>query len=129
MKDNGEQKADERNDHVEGRTVPGLADDALYRVLAARPRRRLLHYLRDAEASTVDELAAVLVGWDRTEQGGMATEEEYRRMVISLQHTHLPALADAGLVEYDTDTGAVRAVPLDSPVAELLAHSVMSESG
>jgi DNA-binding transcriptional ArsR family regulator len=109
-------------------TTPGLQDDQLYRVLASRPRRRLLYYLNDVGQSTVGELAEVLVGWETSEKGGMATETEYDWTVIRLQHSHLPMLAEAGLVTYDEETGVVDCEPLDDAVTDLLARSIADET-
>jgi DNA-binding transcriptional ArsR family regulator len=117
-----------RGERGNRRTTPGLADDQLYRVLAARPRRRLLYYLDDVEQSTVNELAAVLVGWEHTERGGMATEAEYDRTETALRHSHLPALADAGLVTDDTDTDHVTVASLDDEISELVARSIGAEA-
>ena len=109
--------------------APGLKDDQLYRVLASRPRRRLLYYLDDVGQSTITELAEVLVGWETSKQGGMAMETEYDGMMITLKHSHLPMLAEAGLVTYDEETGTVECEPLDDAVTDLLARSIADETG
>lgn len=71
------------------------------------PRRRsVLRYLSeydDGEAG-VDELAARLRA-DRDRRGGPAGTNGER---ITLEHVHLPKLAEAGVVTYDADEGTVR---------------------
>jgi hypothetical protein len=127
MGKNQNRGATERSEGA-GHETLGLSDDHLYRVLASRQRRRLLYYLDDVEASTVTELAEVLVGWETGQRGGMVTETDYDRMVIALRHSHLPMLADAGLLTYDEATGRVECEPVDDVIADLLARSVADET-
>ena len=127
MEKNQEQGGAERGERT-GRRAPGLEDDRLYRALASRPRRRLLYYLSDIERATVDELADVLVGWETSQRGGMATEAARDRTETELRHSHLPTLADAGLVTYDRQTGRVECAPLDTAVSDLLTRSVAAET-
>jgi|AntRauTorcE11898_2_1112593.scaffolds.fasta_scaffold19123_2 DNA-binding transcriptional ArsR family regulator len=108
-------------------SIAGLADDRLYRSIAARPRRRLLSYLLDSDEATVEELAEVLVGWDMTESGGMATTEEYERVVALLRHSHLPTLAEANLVTYDPGDGTVTVGEIAESVRDLLERSIAAE--
>lgn len=110
-----------------GDDVVGLADDRLYRCLVARPRRRLLYYLLDAEGTIVEEIAEVLTGWAGTEQGGMATVDEYEQVLLSLRHAHLPTLADAGLVTYDPDDGTVGFGEMTESARDLLRRSTATE--
>lgn len=59
----------------------------------------------DGRAAPVplDELTAAVE--DRTADAGDRT-----RIAISLHHTHLPMLDDAGLVDYDADTNRITAI-------------------
>ncbi|MEF8785073.1 MAG: transcriptional regulator [Haloarculaceae archaeon] len=123
-----ENQKGEGSEHTGG-SVAGLADDRLYRSLAARPRRRLLYYLLDADEATVEELAEVLVGWEATESGGMATTAEYEQMLTALRHSHLPALEDANLVTYDPDDGTVTTGEMADGVRDLLERSIAAENG
>ena len=126
MGKNQEQKKDRRTERV-GDNALGLADDRLYRSIAARPRRRLLYYLFDADEATVEELAEVPVGWNATEEGELATTEDYERMVVSLKHTHLPALADTDLVTYDPARGTVATGEVADSVRDLVERSTAAE--
>jgi DNA-binding transcriptional ArsR family regulator len=128
VRKNTDRGSSEPDRQGERRSTPGLADDDLYRALAARARRRLLYYLDTEGESTVSDLAAMLVGWDRTERGGMATETEYERTELALRHSHLPALSDAGLVTYDADGGRVTVASLRDDVSELLSRSIEAET-
>lgn len=115
---------DEQDAAVE---TPDLTDDRLYAALASTQRRRLLYYLLDREGGSVDEIATVLTGWEATETGGMGTPDDRTRVRIALEHCHLPRLAEAGLVTYDREAGAVEIEPLDPAVDDLLSRSVDPE--
>jgi len=82
--------------------------DLSYRLLADVRRRRVLYALQANDAIGVDRLAETLV------DAGLA--DSCDRAVASLVHTHLPKLADAGVIEYDRETGVLAA---DDGVARL----------
>jgi hypothetical protein len=120
----GENDGDQRTDpSVEG-SESVLGRDEFYRALASTPRRRLLGYLLGERESTVDELAEMLVGWEAASNGETGTGEEYTRMRIELQHSHLPLLASVGLIAYDSEDGTVRIEPLDEQGRALVEASV-----
>jgi len=82
--------------------------DRSYRLLSDVRRRRVLYALQATDAIAVDRLAETLV------RSGLAENRE--RAAASLAHTHLPMLADAGVIEYERETGTVAA---DDGVARL----------
>jgi DNA-binding transcriptional ArsR family regulator len=104
-----------------------LADDQFYRALASTQRRRVLSFLLEETESTVDELAAVLAGWDAAATGTMATPDDHEAIALLFVHAHLPMLDEAGLVDYDPDRETVRVEPLDDAVAALIQRSVEAE--
>lgn len=106
----------------------GRYDDDVYRALADRARRRVLAYLLDERESTVDKLAAVLVGWDAVDRESTTTADERSDWGIRLYHLHLPLLADVGLVDFDADAGTVELADLDPAVRDLIARSVADGS-
>ena len=124
---------DEREGHsrteevAEADVTPWLADDQFYRALASARRRRLLSFVIEHADSTVDELATVLAGWETTETGTMATDEDHDQLRLELMHVHLPLLEDLGLVEYDADTGVVRVDDVDAAVEDLITRSIEAE--
>lgn len=87
--------------------TPSISLDTLFDTLSNARRRYLLHHLLGhpdgvAEFETIsDEIAR----WERATGRSNASPDE---VAIDLHHTHLPQLADAGLVEYDRRSGAVR---------------------
>lgn len=80
--------------------------DRLYGVLTAERRRRLLFYLhrKDGDVASCTELVDYLVVDEAESVADLDTDE----VAISLYHTHLPKLADAGLIEYDERSRTVR---------------------
>lgn len=84
--------------------------------LVADPRRRtILRQLRENGGVTEIETLADVVT-ERTAQSSPIEEadpptsrtDEQRIARAELYHTHLPQLADAGVIEYDSRTGTVR---------------------
>lgn len=97
--------------------------DVFYRSLADRRRRFVLSYLVDTDGRSVafEELVDAAV---RAETDSLAPDR--RSVAVALHHTHLPMLADRGLVEYDRNRGVVtttdrtqQVVPYLSMVEEL----------
>lgn len=74
--------------------------ETVFEILADRDRRAICRYLV-SEASgvaTVEEIADALT----------ETEASSQRLALNCHHRHLPKLDDAGLIEYDPRSNAVR---------------------
>lgn len=84
---------------------PGI--DAILNLLAAGDRREIIQVLRQQAtgATTIVSLAESLAAAE------VVTENDKRRLAISLYHNHLPTLDDHGLVEFDPERGTVRYQP------------------
>ncbi|WP_264781891.1 hypothetical protein [Haladaptatus sp. T7] len=75
--------------------------NVLFRILSDRVRRRLLLLLSSVDGwISIDELADELLA----ERDATSRES----LLVALHHTHLPQMADAGLLAYDSETDAVR---------------------
>jgi DNA-binding transcriptional ArsR family regulator len=81
--------------------------DEYLRLVADRNRRGVIRELRRTpdNTATFEELI------NRLHEE--ATDTDRAALAIELRHTHLPKLADNGLVEYDRRSGAVRYQPDD----------------
>jgi DNA-binding transcriptional ArsR family regulator len=90
--------------------------DTYIQLVADQRRRRILQTLREAESASVDELADQLAA-----DGGDSAEQ----ISVDLHHNHLPKLADANVVEYDSRSNAVRYSPPKR--FEAVAESVLEE--
>lgn len=99
-------------------TRPSKVDEHLT-VLADQTRRAILYYFQDAseEVAALDDLVNYLL-----EQNGGDTE----RLTIQLHHSTIPQLANAGVLEYQRASGAVRYLG-DRELERLLASVVEYE--
>ncbi len=84
-----------------------LLDDVLD-ILASQRRRYILHCLQThdlpiALADVADEVAVYEHDTDITD----ISAEEVKRVYLSLYHTHIPKLAERGLVTYSQDRDLV----------------------
>ena len=87
-----------------------LDADAMFGLLSNERRRRLLKELDRRGTATLDEMARVVAA---AEQGTSTEEVETnaRKSVhVSLYQTHVPRLAEAGVVDYDSDAKTVSLV-------------------
>ncbi|WP_266079092.1 DUF7344 domain-containing protein [Haladaptatus caseinilyticus] len=84
--------------------VPSLSQDALFDALASRRSRYILHYLRREETPvTLPDIVDTVAAWEMDKSIDLVSDEHRRNVYMSLQHTQLPKLAMAGLVQYDDD--------------------------
>ncbi|AHG00113.1 hypothetical protein HALLA_16215 [Halostagnicola larsenii XH-48] len=92
-----------------------ISTETILRLVADPRRRTILRQLRENDSViAVEDLTGVA-----TERGAQSTPraetdppaprtDEQRVTRAELHHTHLPQLADAGVIEYDSRTGTVR---------------------
>lgn len=93
----------------------------LFHALRAERRRRVVQQLFRATTPvlTVRELAREIAAAEHELPLAHATGEPYRNAYNALSQTHLPTLADAGIVIYDPARQTVSAGP-NLPLAALL---------
>jgi len=85
-----------------------LTQDDVFEILSSPRRRYLLHYLRQRqEAVELTELAEHVAAWENGVDPDELTTQERKRVYVSLYQTHVPKLDDAGLVDYDSESGMV----------------------
>lgn len=86
-----------------------LSQDTLFDLLSNTRRRFVLHYLlgRD-EPVSIQELSRQTAAWELETPPEDLSSQEVKRVYVALYQTHVPKLEDAGVVEYDGDTGRVR---------------------
>jgi DNA-binding HxlR family transcriptional regulator len=82
--------------------------DECLQVVADRHRRRIIHHLRHEPTGTTtfDDLVEQISSRASDSKDGPPQNRE--TLAVRLQHTHLPKLADYGVIEYEHRTGAVR---------------------
>lgn len=91
-------------------TMTERSPDTLLQLLADRRRRQAIHHLRHEAngQTTIDGLV------DRLHNGGPDVDDQptdREQLAIQLYHTHLPKLADHGVVELEPKSGAIRYQP------------------
>lgn len=77
------------------------------------PRRRYLLYalVAGGNEETLTELATKIVAWEQDKPLADVTDDERRRVHVSLYHSHVPKLADLGVLEYrESENIIVRAL-------------------
>ncbi|MFB6224175.1 MAG: transcriptional regulator [Haloarcula sp.] len=104
---------------VSGNRLPSEQLDSLLEVLSAEPRRMIVSYLLEHDTAAVGELVDVVVGqspaWEESDG------DNWDQMRSALYHQHLPALAAADIVVYDTDEQTVQIASLPPSATELIS--------
>lgn len=86
-----------------------LSQDLVFDLLSSPRRRFVLYYLRsETESMQLTDLADEVAAWEYETPVEELTEQERKRAYVSLYQTHVPKLAEAGLIDYDTDSGTIR---------------------
>lgn len=75
--------------------------DEVFTALDHSRRRYLLYTLvNERSEETLSELATNIVAWEQDKPTEEVTNEERRRVHVSLYHSHIPKLADLNVLEY-----------------------------
>lgn len=86
-----------------------LTQDVVFDILSSARRRYVLYQLRTEEQPVeLTELAEDVAAWENDTTVDELTKQQRKRVYVSLYQTHVPKLEDAGLVQYDQDSGEVR---------------------
>ena len=89
-------------------TDQSLSQDVVFDLLSSPRRRYVLYLLRDAgEPVELTTLAEHVAAWENDVEIDDITEQERKRVYVSLYQTHIPRLDEAGVVSYDKETGLV----------------------
>lgn len=85
-----------------------LSRDQAFDILSNRRRRYALHYLSsEGEGVTLQDLAVRIAAWENEVQPDELTKKQRKRVYVSLYQTHIPKLEEAGIVEYEDETGLI----------------------
>lgn len=95
----------------------------IYTLLSNRRRRNVIHsLLDDGPESSIGELATLLAAWENGCPTDEVTSKQRKRVYTALRQTHLPKLAEAGVLEYDEDRGGVELTPAGAELRKYLWH-------
>jgi len=86
-----------------------LSRDRVFDILSSPRRRYVLYYLRDHGGPVeLTDLAEELAAWENDTTVDELGPQARKRVYVSLYQTHVPKLEDAGLIDYDADSGELR---------------------
>jgi len=87
-----------------------LTKGEIFDVLRNQRRRFVLQYLKYAEGPVeLGDLATQVAAWEYETTTEDVTSEQRKRVYTTLQQTHLTKMDEAGIVDYDSDSGLIRA--------------------
>lgn len=123
-------------DDADETETPRLGDgpsndlNVVYTVLANRRRRYVLYHLNDlpSGSATVDELVELVAAWEEMTRAEAEIPVDHRAAIeTALLTNHLPAIDDAGLVEYDERSGAVKFYGTNGLITRILEAGTIDE--
>ncbi len=92
----------------------------MYDILSNARRRFTISYLREQGGrAELGDLSDEVAAWENDTDVEDLTHQQVKRVYVSLYQTHIPKLEEAGIVEYDSDSGVVS---LTSSVSDLEAY-------
>jgi hypothetical protein len=93
---------------TEARDAAAIAPETVFEVLSNERRRYVLHHLKSmGERITVRELSEQVAAWENGIEVAAVTPKERKRVYTALHQTHLPKMADVGVIDYDRDRGTL----------------------
>lgn len=105
-----------------------LSKDDTFHILQNERRRRVLQYLSDTdEAVDMRDIAEQVAAWEHDTTVQQLTSDQRQRVYIALYQSHLPKLADFGLITYNRSRGIVERTPLADQIAWYLDEGDASE--
>lgn len=89
-------------------STDALSQDEAYDLLSNSRRRYVISHLREqGEPVELNDLSRRLAAWENETDIEDLTDQQIKRVYVSLYQTHIPKLSEAGIVAYDQDSGAV----------------------
>ena len=86
---------------MDAASSPPLEKDLAFEILSSSRRRAILYLLRSTdEAIAVTALAETVASWENDTHVDDISPAERKRVYVSMHQTHIPKLADAGLVTH-----------------------------
>lgn len=92
---------------VERSTKESISTDVAFGVLRNARRRYVLYFLREESPRELGDLAEQIAARENDTTVEALSSKQRKSVYTALYQTHLPKLADVGVVEYDRDRGVV----------------------
>lgn len=97
-----------QSEDVRSEPINPLPKDETFHLLSNQRRRDALRYLADHDGSVdMRDLAEQVAAWEQGTTVQQLTSQERQRVYIALYQTHLPKLADHGVISYDQSRGTI----------------------
>ena len=89
--------------------------DDIFDLLSNHRRRMVLHHLRqNGTSAEVSEIAAAVAALENDTTVEELTDQQRKRVYVSLYQTHLPKMAEMNIIEYDKEGGTVELANQDA---------------
>ena len=89
--------------------------DDIFDLLSNHRRRMVLYYLRrNGMSAEVNEIAAAVAAIENDTTVEELTDQQRKRVYVSLYQTHLPKMAEMNIIEYDKEGGTVELANQDA---------------
>jgi len=107
----------------DGRTLP---KSVIFEILSADRRQEVLRYLDETgETANLGELAEHIASIECDCEVGQLSSQQRKRTYVGLYQCHLPKMADAGVIDYNSDRGTIA---LNGRSGRLLEYLYLEES-
>lgn len=104
------------NDHEE------LTRETVFDLMNSPRRRYVIQYLHSTgEPIELQALANQVASWEDDVPVDELTDQQKKRVYVSLYQTHVPKLAESGVITFDRDSGDVEITERAGEVARYLA--------
>jgi len=121
----------ERSNGIESEiTTERLSRSSVFTLLDNDRRRYALFHLLASDGDgplTIGSMAERIAAWENEISVGEVTSRERKLVYNSLQQSHLPKLAEFGVVEYDADRGTVELTEQGRVLEEFLYAGLADE--
>jgi DNA-binding transcriptional ArsR family regulator len=107
----------------DGRKLP---KSVIFEILSADRRQEVLRYLDETgETANLGELAEHIASLECDCEISQLSSQQRKRTYVGLYQCHLPKMADAGVIDYNSDRGTVA---LNGRSGRLLEYLYLEES-
>lgn len=107
-------------------SVTRLSKDQAFHLLQNARRRAVLRYIldHDEDSYVMRNVAEAVAAWEHDTTVRQLDSDERQRVYIALYQSHLPKLADAGVIEYERNRGTIRPQPAIEVLAPFLEEGL-----
>jgi hypothetical protein len=110
-------------------STDALSQDQAYDLLSNSRRRYVISQLREERGPVeLNELSRRLAAWENETPVEDLTDQQKKRVYVSLYQTHIPKLADAGIIDYDSEAGTVELEDTARELDTYIPHEAPQES-